>query len=61
MNDLSNSCINEVQKAFISIRLVSDNTLIAYEILHVLKTRRWGYKGSFALKLVMSKAYERVE
>ncbi|KAA3483859.1 reverse transcriptase [Gossypium australe] len=54
-------CIDEAQGAFIAGRQISDNTLIAYEILHSLKTRKKCKQGNFALKLDMSKAYDRVE
>ncbi|KAA3475779.1 reverse transcriptase [Gossypium australe] len=46
-------CINEAQDAFIAGRQISDNTLIAYEILHTLKTMKHCKKGNFALKLDM--------
>ncbi|KAA3485023.1 wall-associated receptor kinase 2-like [Gossypium australe] len=42
-------------------RQIFDNTLIAYEILHSLKTTKHCKQGNFALKLHMSKAYDRVE
>ncbi|KAH1032403.1 hypothetical protein J1N35_044577 [Gossypium stocksii] len=42
-------------------RQISNNTLIAYEILHSLKTRKHCKQGNFALKLDMSKAYDQVE
>lgn len=42
-------------------RLISDNILAAYEILHFLKNKRMGKSGFFALKLDMSKTYVRVE
>ncbi|KAA3479641.1 reverse transcriptase [Gossypium australe] len=48
-------------KAFIPERQRSNNVLIAYEVSHLLKTRRWGKSGNFAFKLDMSKAYNWVE
>ncbi|CAL2268930.1 unnamed protein product [Prunus armeniaca] len=42
-------------------RLISDNSLLATEILHCLRRRRRGPKGFLALKLDMSKAYDRIE
>ncbi|KAA3477692.1 reverse transcriptase [Gossypium australe] len=61
MSDILGVCINEAQGAFIPGRLISDNILIAYEVLHSLKMKKGGKKGNFALKLDMSKAYDRVE
>lgn len=55
------TCIDEAQEAFISSRQVFDNVLIAYKILHSLMMMKKGIKGNFALKLNMSKAYDRVE
>ena len=42
-------------------RLISDNILIAYEITHYLLNKRERDVGYAALKLDMSKAYDRVE
>ncbi|CAN6556903.1 unnamed protein product [Malus baccata var. baccata] len=47
--------------AFVLKWLISDNTLVASEIGHYLHNKRWGHEGSFALKLDLSKAYDRVE
>lgn len=42
-------------------RLISDNILAAYEILHPMVMKRLGRQGSFVLKLDMSKTFDRVK
>jgi hypothetical protein len=49
------------QTAFVSGRLITDNVLMAFETLHTMATRVSGKEGFMALKLDMSKAYDRME
>ena len=55
------SLILEMRSAFIAGRLIADNILIAFESLHHMRTGCFGRKSFMALKLNMSKAYNRVE
>ncbi|XP_058774622.1 uncharacterized protein LOC131648906 [Vicia villosa] len=53
--------IDEEQSAFVKDRLIMDNALIAMECFHWMKKKVKGKKGIMALKLDMSKAYDRLE
>uniref|UniRef100_A0A2N9FFZ2 Reverse transcriptase domain-containing protein n=1 Tax=Fagus sylvatica TaxID=28930 RepID=A0A2N9FFZ2_FAGSY len=55
------SIVFESQSAFIPGRLITDNILVAFETLHHMQHQKTGKTGSMALKLDMSKAYDRVE
>ena len=53
--------ITEHQSAFTKDRLITDNILIAFESLHSMQNHTSAKDGYMALKLDMSKAYDRVE
>ena len=53
--------ISESQSAFQYSKAISDNILVAFELLHHMKTQKSKKADFMTLKLDMSKAYDRVE
>ena len=55
------SLISEHQSTFAKDRLITDNIMIAFETLHCMKNHKVGTNGFMAIKLYMTKVYDRVE
>ena len=61
MKKIMPQLISEHRNAFHSDRLISDNIMVAFETLHYMRDHCVAKTGYMALKLDMSKVYDRVE
>ncbi|XP_012087680.1 uncharacterized protein LOC105646435 [Jatropha curcas] len=53
--------ISESQSAFVPCRSIQDNCILAFEVMHSFHCRTRGKEFSAALKMYISKAYDRME
>lgn len=56
-----NKCISTSQSAFVPGRSILDNAIVAIEVIHYMKAKAKGTQGDVALKLDISKAYDRLD
>ena len=61
LKQILSQIISPTQSAFIPNRLISDNVIIGCECLHKIRHSQGKKKGLVALKLDISKAYDRFE
>ncbi|XP_074288621.1 uncharacterized protein LOC141613777 [Silene latifolia] len=53
--------VGPYQNAFLSGRNISDNILLAHEVIHKINSHKKGKHGNFPFKADMSKAYDRIK
>lgn len=53
--------ISQYHNGFVPTRMISDNVLIAHEMLEYIQKRKRGKRAMYALKVDMFKAYDRVD
>jgi hypothetical protein len=54
-------CISDNQSAFIPDRSILDNAMVAIKVIHFMKTKARGNDKYVALKLDISKAYDKID
>ena len=61
LKDVLPHCISDNQSAFVPGRSILDNAMVAIKVLHFMKTKTRGEDKYVALKLDISKAYDRMD
>ena len=52
--------IDESQLAFVPGRAITNNVVVAFELIHYMKRKSYGKVGDVALKIDINKAYDRI-
>ena len=60
MKSILQEIISENQSAFVAERLIIDNVLVAHQLMNHINKKKKGKCGEMAVKLDMSKAYNRL-
>ena len=61
LNKILPSIISDTQSAFVYGRLITNNAFVAFETMHHISQKKGGKVREMALKLDISKAFDRVE
>lgn len=61
MNIILKNVISDSQSAFIKGKLITDNIIIGTECINAIRKNKFGARNMAAIKLDISKAYDRVE
>lgn len=61
LNEVLENCVSKEQLTFVPGRSIIGNALVAYENLHFMKSKIRVNKRDVALKIDISKAYDRID
>lgn len=61
IKDCLNGLISESQAVFVPGRHIQDNVMLAHELMHALKSKKYVADGYISIRTNINKAYDRVE